>query len=422
MGYSGSEQFHPDRRYIATPAVSGAWIVSDEAFMDGADWLSNLKLRASYGITANDQLGGDRFLYLDYIDINGNEGLKGNPNLTAEKMKKQNYGFDLGLFNELTVSFDWYKSLCDNMLINSSGTIPEYQGVSLNNYPRTNWGKMENHGFEVEAMYEKRLNDDWSFYAGGSFSFNKNKVISINESPYSTDYAYHYRTEGQTLGQVWGYLIDYSNGNGMFNFKEELEARGLTYAFGTPRLGDFIYQDLNGDKVIDEKDMAPIGYSNLPRQSYNFSAGFKYKGLEFSVLLQGVNKVSTVVGGTGVYENAYQGVFNDIHRHAWTQERWNNGEKIEYPALSLNKSTNHQTNSFFVWNGSYLRLKNMEIAYTLPKHISKKISAENIRFSLSGQNLLTFDKMRSKYIDPEVGAMDKFQPYRVYNIGVSLTF
>lgn len=422
VGYSGSEQFHPDRRYIATPAVSGAWIVSDEAFMDGADWLSNLKLRASYGITANDQLGGDRFLYLDYIDINGNEGLKGNPNLTAEKMKKQNYGFDLGVFNELTVSFDWYKSLCDNMLINSSGTIPEYQGVSLNNYPRTNWGKMENHGFEVEAMYEKRLNDDWSFYAGGSFSFNKNKVISINESPYSTDYAYRYRTEGQTLGQVWGYLIDYSNGNGMFNFKEELEARGLTYAFGTPRLGDFIYQDLNGDKVIDEKDMAPIGYSNLPRQSYNFSAGFKYKGLEFSVLFQGVNKVSTVVGGTGVYENAYQGVFNDIHRHAWTQERWNNGEKIEYPALSLNKSTNHQTNSFFVWNGSYLRLKNMEIAYTLPKHISKKISAENIRFSLSGQNLLTFDKMRSKYIDPEVGAMDKFQPYRVYNIGVSLTF
>ncbi len=141
VGYSGSEQFHPDRRYIATPAVSGAWIVSDEAFMDGADWLSNLKLRGSYGITANDQLGGDRFLYLEYIDINGNEGLKGNPNLTAEKMKKQNYGFDLGLFNELTVSFDWYKSLCDNMLINSSGTIPEYQGVSLNNYPRTNWGE-----------------------------------------------------------------------------------------------------------------------------------------------------------------------------------------------------------------------------------------------------------------------------------------
>ena len=104
----------------------------------------------------------------------------------------------------------------------------------------------------------------------------------------------------------------------MFNFKEELEARGLTYAFGTPRLGDFIYQDLNGDKVIDEKDMAPIGYSNLPRQSYNFSAGFKYKGLEFSVLLQGVNKVSTVVGGT-VFTKMLTKVcsmtFIDMHGH-----------------------------------------------------------------------------------------------------------
>lgn len=98
------------------------------------------------------------------------------------------------------------------------------------------------------------------------------------------------------------------------------------------------------------------------------------------------------------------------------------GKKIEYPALSLNESTNHVANSFFVWNASYLRLKNMEIAYTLPKHISKKVCAENIRFSLSGQNLLTFDKMRSKYIDPEIGTMGDFQPYRVYNIGVSLTF
>lgn len=422
VGYSGSEQFHPDKRYVATPAISGAWIVSDEAFMKDIEWLNYLKLRASYGITVNDQFGGARYLYLDDIDINGNEGLKGNPSLSAEKMKKQNYGIELGLFNELSISLDWYKSRCDNMLVSSSGTIPQYQGVPLNYYPKTNGGKMENYGYEIEAMYEKRLNDDWSFHVGGSFSFNKNKVISVNESPYSSDYAYRLRTEGYTSGQVWGYLIDYSNGNGMFNFKEELEASGLTYAFGTPRLGDFIYQDLNGDKVIDEKDIAPIGYSRIPRQSYNLTAGFKYKGLEVSLLFQGVNKVSTVASGIGVYEHAYQGVFNDIHQHAWTQERWNNGEKIEYPALSLNESTNHVANSFFVWNASYLRLKNMEIAYTLPKHISKKVCAENIRFSLSGQNLLTFDKMRSKYIDPEIGTMGDFQPYRVYNIGVSLTF
>lgn len=114
-------------------------------------------LRCSYGLTANDQLGGERFLYLDYIDINGNEGLKGNPDLVAEKMKKQNYGVDLGLFNELTVSFDWYKSLCDNMLVSSAGLVPEYQGTALSNYPKTNSGKMENKGFEVQVMYNKQL-------------------------------------------------------------------------------------------------------------------------------------------------------------------------------------------------------------------------------------------------------------------------
>lgn len=422
LGYSGSEQFHPDNRYIATPAISGAWVVSDEAFLENWTWLSNLKLRASYGITANDQLGGERFLYLDYIDVSGNEGLKGNPDLMAEKMKKQNYGFDLGLFNELTISFDWYKSLCDNMLVSSAGLVPEYQGTVLSNYPKTNTGKMENHGFEIEAMYDKKINEDWSFYVGGAFSYNKNKVISINESPYSNEYAYPYRTEGFSYGQQWGYLIDYSNGNGMFNFQEELEKSGLSYAFGTPRVGDFIYQDLNGDKIIDEKDKAPILNTSIPQQYYSFSGGFKYKGFEVNLLFQGVGKYSKTISGVGAYESEYQGVFTDLHLKAWTPERWNNGEEITYPALSLKASTNHQPNSFFIMDASYLRLKNAEVAYTLPLNTSKKVFAEKIRFSLSGQNLFTIDNMRSKHIDPEIANMGTFQPYRVYNIGVSLTF
>lgn len=422
LGYSGSEQFHPDNRYIATPAISGAWIISDEFFMKDVKWLTDFKLRASYGIVANDQLGEERFLYLDYIDVNGNEGLKGNPYLMAEKMEKQNYGFDLKLFDELSVSFDWYKSLCNNMLVSSSGAIPEYQGTKLSNYPKTNTGKMENHGFEVEAMYDKNISEDWSFYIGGTFSYNKNKVININESPYSNEYAYPYRTEGFSYGQQWGYLIDHSNGNGMFNFQEELESYGLNYAFGTPRVGDFIYQDLNGDKIIDEKDKAPILNTSIPQQYYSFSGGFRYKGFEVNLLFQGASKFSRTISGVGAYESEYQGVFTDLHLKSWTLERWNNGEEITYPALSLKASTNHQPNSFFIMDASYLRLRNAEISYTLPLHVSKKIFAERIRFSLSGQNLFTIDNMRSKHIDPEVANMGTFQPYRVYNIGVNLTF
>ena len=326
LGYSGSEQFHPDNRYVATPAISAAWVVSSEPFMSNLSWLSNLKLRASYGLTANDQLGGERFLYLDYIDINGNEGLKGNPDLVAEKMKKQNYGVDLGLFNELTVSFDWYKSLCDNMLVSSAGLVPEYQGTALSNYPKTNSGKMENKGFEVQVMYNKQLNKDWSFYLAGSFSYNKNKVLNVNESPFSDEYAYPYRTEGYSVNQQWGYLIDYSNGNGMFNFEEELEQSSLSYAFGTPRVGDFIYKDLNNDKIIDEKDKAPILNTTIPQHFYNFSGGFKYKGFEVNFLFQGTGKFSRCISGVGAYESEYQGVFTDLHLQAWTPERWNNGE------------------------------------------------------------------------------------------------
>lgn len=422
IGGSGSDQFHKDHRWTATPAVSAAWIVSRESFLRDVVWLDNLKLRASYGITANDQFGNDRMLYSDYLDVNGNEGLMGNPSLVAEKIKKQNYGFDLGLFNDLDITFDWYKSRTDNMLVGSSNRVPSFQGVPLGNYPRTNTGKMENQGYEISALYSRRIGRDWTITVGGAFSYNKNKVISVNESPQPETAAYRYRSEGFSYGTPWGYLVDYSNGNGFFNFPEEISASGLTYSFGTPRVGDLVYKDLNGDKVIDEKDMAPIGYSSIPRTSYSINLGASWKGIEVNVLMQGVAKTSVVMGGTGIYENAFDGVFNDIHEHAWTPERWNNGEEITFPALSLNRSTNHVASDFFCWDASFFRIKNIEVAYTLPKVVSDKIRAQAIRVSFQGHNLATWDNMKSKHIDPEVGTLTAFQPFRVYNIGLKLTF
>ncbi len=129
-----------------------------------------------------------------------------------------------------------------------------------------------------------------------------------------------------------------------------------------------------------------------------------------------------VLSGIGAYEGQKQGVFNDIHMNAWTAERFNNGEQIDYPALSLGQSASNQPNSFFIMDGSYLRLKNAEIAYTLPVNVSRKIMAEKIRFALSGQNLFTIDNMRSKHIDPEIGDLSAFQTYRVINLGVRVTF
>ena len=404
VAYSGSEQFHPDHRWYTTPSVSGTWI-------------------ASYGLNDNDQLGDGRMLYADNVDYQGNEFTRGNPLLAPEKIYKTNYGIDLGFFdNDLSVSFDYFRQHCDNVLISSSTLVPSFQGVPLDYYPLVNEGRIKNHGFEVAALYHKAINRDWTVFVGGSFSYNKNEMVDMKEV-IRDGYAYPYAKAGQSIGQKWGYLIDYSNGNGMFNFSDEISGCGLDYsALGTPRPGDFKYVDLNKDGKIDSKDRAPIGYGDIPRGYYSINGGFAYKNFEVSFLFQGTTKRSITLSGVGAFETENQGVFNDIHMNAWTEDRWNAGEKIDYPALSLSKSTSHNDNDYFIQDGSYLRLKNAEIAYTLPHKISKKAFAEKIRFALNGQNLFTIDHLRSKHIDAEIGKLSAFPTYRVINLGVKVTF
>jgi TonB-linked SusC/RagA family outer membrane protein len=425
LGYTGSEQFASGYRYITTPAISAAWVASEEDFLSDNDILTCLKLRASYGINANDQLGNIRFMYLDYYDSEGNEGLKGNPLLTAEKIKKQNYGVDFSLFRNLTFHFDYFTHRTNNMLISSEGTTPIYQGIVLSNYPKQNNGKMENSGLEASVMYQRQFNEDMTVFAGAGIHRNKNKVINANEIKRGEGYKYQYLTEGFSIGQNWGYLIDRSNGNGYINTAEELANAIRMYNIsgtGKPRLGDFLYQDISGDGKIDEKDLAPIGYSRIPEIYYNFNFGFNYKGVELSALFQGTARSSAAVNGVGIVESMYEGYFTDVHANAWTPERYANGETIRYPALSLTNSTSHASNEFFIMDTRYLRLRNLEVAYTLPPSVSKWISAKNIRIAFNAQNLFTLDNMKTKYIDPESVRMDLFQPYRVYNIGISMNF
>ena len=421
MGYSGSEQFHPDYRYTLTPAISGAWIASKEEFFN-SQLISLLKLRASYGINGSDQLGGARFLYLDNIRSDGSERERGNKKLEAEKIKKINLGLNLGLLDMFTIDFDYFNDNVNNMLISSSSKIPEFQGIPLNYYPKLNDGEMENKGFEISLGFNKNISKDFSLFIQANFMQAKNKVININESPLGNDYAYPLRTEGYSLGQQWGYEIDYSNGNGIFNSADELANTNLTYSFGTPRVGDFIYKDLNGDKTIDEKDKAPMGYSVMPQQEYSLVGGFNWKNWDFSFLFHGVRKSSQFLSNVGAYENQGKGIFNDIHLNAWTPERYAAGEEISFPALSLSPTTNHVANDFFLSDRSYLRLRNVELAYKLPEYLSDKIRSESIKLVLNIQNLFTLDNMNSKHIDPEIGNLNTFQPYRVFNIGISANF
>ncbi len=432
VGYSGSDQYARGSRYTTTPAVSGAWVLSQESFMKDVDWINNLKLRASYGKTANDQCGLGRFSYQDndtwttggaisslmYIT---NENQVGNPNIKAEISKKQNYGIDLGLFNGLSLSIDVFRERMDNMVINASANIPTSQGVLLGNYPDTNTGSFKNKGYDFTVNYTKAINKDLTAFVGGFVSFAKNTVINDGSTLKSSDYAYQNWTKGYSYGQKFGYLVDYSNGNGYFNSTDEITNSKLSYSFGTPRVGDLKYKDLNKDGIIDEKDEAPLGTGSLPRYYYGVSGGFNYKSFDLSFLFQGVGEYKTIESGIGIYDTSYDGVYGSLHQNAYTSERYSSGSKITAPALSLTTSTSDHGSDYYLYNRAYLRLKNLQISYTLPQTVSRAISASCVKFILSAQNLFTWDKMKSNDYGPE-GNYDSVPVYRVYNIGLSLQF
>lgn len=435
LGYSGSDQYARNHRYASTPAVAVAWVLSNESFLKAQrQWLSYLKIRASYGKAGNDQSGLNRYAYLNDIRLNGggpigylqyniDERTRANPNISAEISAKKNLGIDIGLFNALTITADLFHERMDNMVVDATGTVPSYQGVPLNYYPKFNTGIFENKGYEITVNYSRQVSRNLGFNLGAMFSYARNIVIDINEATLTGDYAYRKRQEGYSVGQQWGFLVDRSNGNGFFNTQAELGNNTVDYSrVGEPRLGDLKYRDLNHNGVIDDGDAAPIGTGSLPRVVYAVSGGLNYKSLALNFLFQGIGNYTTIESGIGVYETSYDGVFGSLHRNAWTQERYEKGQKITAPALSLSQSSSHQLSDYYAYNRAYLRLKNVELAYTLPAAAAKAIAAEKIRVLLSGQNLITWDKMRSKDYGPEGSGYAGFPVYRVYNVGVNITF
>ncbi|WFB62817.1 TonB-dependent receptor [Sphingobacterium sp. WM] len=444
MGYNGSEQFSPTKRFGFFPAFSVGWIVSNESFMPKTDWLNNLKLRASYGEVGNDQMGGTRFLYQtkNYLGagplgslatIPGSnstagqgiiQGLIGNPYVTWELAKKQNYGVDLSLFNDLNVAFDYYIEDRSQILIQRQ-SVPSFQGVPLGNIPRVNMGIVNNKGFEVELSYKKTLTDKLHLTFNGNYGENKNMVKFMDEPIRDESYIHRYRQTGFPLGQSFGYKIDYSNGNGMFNSQQELDDYLATtsYGFGVPRVGYFKYTDLNEDGVVDDKDQVPLHASSIPGITYGFGLTVSYAGFDASVFFQGVGRYASPWGGTqGVYENTYRGTYFGYHKTAWTAERFANGEEITYPALSTQSNTNHVNNDFFIMNRSYLRLRNIELAYTLPARLLQPIGVNAFRVYVSGHNLFLWDKLPMDHLDPENVDPIGYPVTKMLNMGVNVSF
>jgi TonB-linked SusC/RagA family outer membrane protein len=427
-GYNGSEQFSEGNRFGFLPAISAGWLISGENFLEDNPGITHLKIRGSYGEVGNDQLGGRRFLYLDDIQSGGggyspslsgtiNENFIGNPNIQWEIAKKINLGLEIGLYDQLDITVDLFRERRDNVLVGGASSAPILNGLPLGALAPTNSGKIENKGYEIVLNYQKAINEDFSILSRLNFNYAHNKIEDIGEPKRPEDYAYPLRAEGFPIGQQFGYITD-----GYFNSQEEIDSYADYNIGKSPRPGDFIYKDLNGDNIIDEKDIAPVGYSSVPEYTFGVSASVNYKNFDLSFLFQGVANVSNNVpeSGWGVFE---QYNFYDRHRRAWTSERATAGKSIGYPALGLSQSSSEIVpNSFFIERTDYIRLKNVEIGYTLPVDMTGKIGSRKVRLYANGLNLLTWDKMSFKDYDPELAGSLRYPIYRVVNFGINVAF
>lgn len=434
FSYCGSQDFAADKRYGFFPTISASWIASKEDFLKDLPWLNFLKFRASYGSLGSDQMPS-RFLYRSNITqsasglVNGiytankiNENSFGNSDLTYETSLQQNYGFDFSFLNDFSLIFDYWKINQSGMVIQSDN-VPAYQGISLDDIPYQNLGKMEDKGFDLTLNYMHKFNKDFMLSFGGVFGYNKNTITYIQElNRSSSGYTYPYRSTGYSIGQHFGYLIDYSNGNGYYNSQEELDNSNLEYSGTAPRVGDFVYKDLNSDGLIDERDKAPIGNPTFPRVSYGFNVRVNYKNFDLYAQFQGIDESSYYFSGAGIMENAGYGVYNNLHREAWTAERYAAGVSIKYPALTTTSSSSLTSNDFFISDQNYIRLKNVEFGFSLPVSITNKLGIQKLRIYLSGENLLTFTDLKFERIDPENASWTSYPISRTYNIGLNLNF
>lgn len=430
-GYNGSEQFMKGNRFGFFPAVSGAWLISNEKFMENNKTITNLKVRGSYGQVGNDRLSGSRFQYLDNISLAAggyaaslgsgqrvNITTLGNPDLQWEIAKKANIGIEVGILRAFNVVVDVFREKRDNIL-RSQGNVPVLNGLSTGILPKLNIGIVENNGYEVELNFKKSFNKNFSLLAKLNYNHARNKQLFADEALLPEGYAYQYRQTGYRIGQPFGLLVDR-----FFTDSSDIAKSPIQNVGGhASRPGDFKYKDLNNDGLVDAKDYAPIGYSNIPENQFGGALNITYKNFDFSAMVQGVSNVYQYFNQT--YGN-WEG-FNYTKRHteSWTPERVASGDKISYPRITTQASPNNLPNTFFIVDASYIRLKNVEVGYSLPRKLSNKIGSKEVRLYVNGLNLFTWDKLPTKDFDPEVGSSRDNLAYpqlRIYNIGINVKF
>ncbi len=422
FSYQGSEQYAEGHRFGLFPALALGWILSEEDFLAESMVVNFLKIRASVGQTGNTGLvygTNDQYLYLSRWTGNATESQIGNENFTWETMTKYNVALEAELFHSIFLGADFFYTKTTDVIIREIAPMPTYFfGVGDALLPPANLGEVENRGVEFVGGYNKRFNKDFTLNISGNVSISKNNQIFMNEFPYDATYAYPYRNQGYPINNYWGYKAD-----GLFRNQQEIDNWADQSALGGyPIPGDIKYLDLNNDGVIDEKDRAPLGNGQQPEIVYGVRNRISYKWFDLNVFVTGAGQRMVYLNNYGRWSNR-DNFTEYMMNNAWSEERASSGESIAFPRLGRS-STNHILSDFWIENGSFIRLRNIELGFTLPQHLTNRMGGGVIRLYANGYNLLVWDKLPNKDFDPETAASqnNQYPLQKSFIVGASITF
>ena len=442
FGCNGSERFHKSHRWGFFPSAGLAWMMSNEKwFKPLTKVVSNLKLRYSYGLVGNDNIGSssNRFYYLSEMSMN-NSGLGAsfgetrnvsyngigvvryaNEAITWEKSYKSNYALELGLFKKLDIIAEYFTEHRTDIFMQRAD-IPNTMGLQAAVYG--NIGQARSKGIDIQADYKQAWASGLWASARANFTYSTGKYDVYEEPTYPESYRQH---AGRSIRQTWGYIAER-----LFVDDEDAANSPSQAAFGSQYGGgDIKYTDVNGDGVITNADMVPIGYPTSPEIIYGFGVSLGHKGFDFSVFFQGLGRESFWIDATSAYSTKYNKygtapfVNNGQLLKAYSDSHWSEDNRdiyALYPRYSAYENHNNtQVSTWWMRDGSFVRLKQMEFGYTLPQKLTNKIHIDNLRVYFQGNNLLCWSKF--KLWDPELaGEGFNYPIQRTFNIGVNVTF
>jgi TonB-linked SusC/RagA family outer membrane protein len=411
----GSSRFAEGRKWGVFPSASAGWRISEEAFMAALKpAINELKLRGSWGKLGNQNIGNypsSTVVNLSSYTIGGQivnaaaMDALANRNITWESTEMSDVGLDVTLFSHLSITADYYSSKTKDILLLLN--IPLITGLKA---PYQNAGKVSNKGWELGINYDGNIKD-FKYNIGVNVSDVKNKVVDmhgINQSAVTVS------REGYPVNAIFGLEAE-----GFFQNADEV-AKHATQ-FGTIAPGDIKYKDQNGDGIINENDKVVMG-NIIPRYTYGVSLNAAWKGIDFGAFFQGVGKVDGLIYGAGImpfYVSSVGGTAQERFKDYWTPEHTN----AAFPRLVFGGTNNQQISSFWMKSAAYLRLKNLQIGYTLPAALTKSVKLNSARVFVNGSNLFTVAKFWPGYdVETAVGVADNYPVMKVYSFGVNVNF